>query len=296
MKLMLTGTGTSHGVPVIGCGCRVCTSDDPHDSRLRCGAYLTHRDTAIAVDVGPEFRLQALRARITRLDAVLLTHSHADHLHGLDDLRVFSHTKPCHYDARVYPETAGAGLPIYADAQTLADIRYRFAYLFVAHEEGGGVAKLDFRDCGTEAFAVGDVRVLPIPLRHGHARTTGWLFSCADGGTQRHIAYLTDCSEIPAASRALLARNAPCLDHLVIDGLRERPHSTHFSFAEALAAADGIGARHTWLTHINHDMTHGEIQAYLDGILPRFPRLMDIVRAGGSVCPAYDGLALETST
>ena len=296
MKLTLMGTGTSHGVPVIGCGCKVCTSADPRDNRLRCGAYLTHGTTAVAVDVGPEFRLQALQFGITRLDAVLLTHSHADHLHGLDDLRVFSHTKPCRYDARAYPETAGSGLPIYANEQTLDDIRFRFAYLFAVHKEGGGVAKLDFRDCGTEPFTLGDVRVLPVPLRHGHTDTTGWLFSCRERGRARHIAYLTDCSEIPAASFTLIARNARVLDHVVIDGLRERPHSTHFSFAQALAAADKIGARHTWLTHVNHDMLHTEIQAYIDGMVPRFPRLRAIVRSGGSVAPAYDGLELDTAT
>ena len=292
MKLILLGTGTSHGVPVIGCDCKVCTSRDPHDSRYRCSALVVHGDTQVLVDVGPEFRLQALRAGIKKLDAVLLTHSHADHLHGLDDLRIFSHTRPCHFDAQAFPETAGTGLPIYANAQTLKDIRYRFAYLFKTHKEGGGVAKLDFKDCGTAPFSLGGIQILPVPLLHGHTHTTGWLFSCGADGNRHSIAYLTDCSAIPDESLALIAERAGTLSHVVIDGLRVKPHSTHFNFDQALSCAEKIGARHTWLTHMNHDLLHTEIQKYIEEKLPKYPRLQAIVQDGGSVSPAYDGLEL----
>lgn len=297
MRFILMGTGTSHGIPVIGCDCKVCTSADPHDNRMRCSAYVVQDKTEVVIDVGPEFRLQALRNHIRHLDAVLLTHSHADHLHGLDDLRIFSHTHPCHYDRAAFPETAGKGLPVYGNKGTLSDVRKRFSYIFKPVKEGGGVAKLDFTDCSAygkdSPLVLGGLRIVPVPLMHGSIEATGWLFSC-DGsdGKRRSIAYLTDCSAVPEDSVALVKNAGGLLEHLVIDGLRVRPHSTHFSFDEALACGEKIGARHTWFIHMNHDLLHTEIQNYIDERLHNYPLLENIVKSGGSVSPAYDQLEL----
>ena len=141
MKMILTGTGTSHGIPVIGCSCNVCRSSDSRDNRLRCSAFL-ESPANILVDVGPEFRIQALKYKINKVDAVFITHSHADHLHGIDDLRVFSHTKaldPAHPDNK---ETEGEGLRIYTTTHAEHDIRHRFDYIFTPMKEGGGKPKI----------------------------------------------------------------------------------------------------------------------------------------------------------
>lgn len=296
MKVILMGTGTSHGIPVIGCDCKVCTSADPHDNRMRCSAYVVQDKTEVVVDVGPEFRLQALRNNIRRLDAVLLTHSHADHLHGLDDLRIFSHTYPCKYDREAFPETEGSGLPVYGNKKTLSDLRKRFSYLFKPVKEGGGVAKLDFKDVSPygpdNPLLIGSLKIFPVPLKHGSLDTTGWLFtSCGDDGKAGSIAYLTDCNAVPESSISLVRSCGP-LEHLVIDGLRVRPHSTHFCFDEALACAEKIGARHTWFIHMNHDLLHVEIEKYIEENLHKYPALTKIVEQGGSVAPGYDQLEL----
>lgn len=306
MRMRLLGTGTSHGIPAIACSCAVCRSKDRHDKRLRCSAYVTNRnrdgtETHVLVDIGPEFRIQALRYRITAVDTLLLTHSHSDHLYGLDDIRVFSHTdsEGGRENSPEHSATPGRGLTVYANADTVQDILVRFDYIFRRTQIGGGKPKLDLEDCArfTEEtpLEAGDLRILPIPMRHGTVNTTGWLFSCAGKDGKRHsAAYLTDCNEISAESTALLARAGGIIDHVVIDGLRETPHPTHFSYLEAAACAEKIGGTHTWLTHICHTMSHEEIRAYLKSNLSRFPALERIVAAGGSVEPAYDGLLLKS--
>lgn len=297
MKFILMGTGTSQGLPFIGCDCKVCTSKDSRDSRLRCSAYVVKDKTTLVIDVGPEFRIQALRNHITHLDAVLLTHSHADHLHGLDDLRAFSHTRPCSYDRDAFPETEGKGLPVYANATALSDIHERFSYIFRPLGEGGGVAKLDFEDCasfsGTNPLRIGGLQIVPVPLHHGSIEATGWLLSeTGADGKKYSVAYLTDCSGVPDSSVSLVRETGGILEHLVIDGLRVRPHSTHFCFDETLSCAEKIGARHTWFIHMNHDLLHTEIQNYIEEKLPQYPTLAKIVAAGGSVAPGYDQLEL----
>ena len=301
MKMVLLGTGTSQGVPCIACRCAVCRSKDRRDKRLRCSAYVTHKNrdksvTHILIDAGPEFRIQALKHTIKAVDAVLLTHSHADHLHGLDDLRVFSHTK----SSDEFSGTDGESLPVYANKSTLKDVKSRFSYVFRETQEGGGKPKISLIDCkifeGAEAPRIGDLIVTPIKMKHGAIKTTGWLLSCAGRSGRRHsIAYLTDCNEIKDSSIEKLKNNAGSLDHLVIDGLRIPGHSTHFSFLEALAAADKIGARHTWLTHITHLNSHVQIGEYITEHLHEFPHLSEIVKSGGTVAPAYDGLKLYNS-
>lgn len=312
------GTGTSHGVPVIGCKCRVCSSPFKKDKRLRCSAYVeqegnSERDsegnpfktTNLLIDCGPEFRIQAIRYGLKRLDAVLLTHSHADHLHGIDDLRIFSYVKItkgtglAENQGDVIKSSPDA-LNIYTNTSTINDIKHRFDYIFAPPKIGGGIPKIALQDDSAYSvetpLKVGSLEIVPIPLKHGYADDSGWVITCLGKDEKKHsIAYLTDMNQMRDESleRIQSISRESCLDHLVIDGLRPKPHATHSSFLEALAYADKIGARHTHLTHLNHDLRHGEVRTYIKKHLKEFPRLSQIVKEGGSVSPAYDGQILK---
>lgn len=288
MKMILMGTGTSHGVPVIGCDCKVCTSKDIHDVRNRCSAYLCE-PASVVIDTGPEFRLQAIKFGIKHIDAVLITHSHADHLNGLDDIRVFSHTESVDpYPTKNAFATEGKGKPVFANANTITDIKNRFDYIFTPVKEGGGKPKLDLIDCamyGAEnPIKIKGVEIVPVPLLHGTLNDSGWLLIETKADGSRHsFAYLTDCSCVPEQSIRMIQKHAGILEHLIIDGLRVKPHSTHFSFEQAISVAEQLRPNHTWLTHITHDMTHEEVKAYVK----------TIVKDSIFVEPAYDGLVLE---
>lgn len=296
MKMILTGTGTSHGIPVIGCSCNVCRSSDSRNNRLRCSAFL-ESPVNILVDVGPEFRIQALKYKINKLDAVFITHSHADHLHGIDDLRVFSHTKaldPAHPDNK---ETEGEGLRIYTTTHAEHDIRHRFDYIFTPMKEGGGKPKIQIMSAENisekNPLFINGIEILPVMLKHGHLDDMGLLFSEEGKDGKKHsIAYLTDCSFVPENSIELVKNNSGILEHLVIDGLRLEPHSTHFSFAQALEAAQKMNPRNVYLTHITHNMSHVQIEDYVKSILWKFPLLKKNAENGFYVGPAYDGLEL----
>ncbi len=273
MEFEILGSGTSHGIPVIGCDCAVCASADPHDNRYRASAFArTGEHAGILIDAGPEFRLQALRAKIRKLDALLVTHAHADHIHGLDDVRIFTHDRD---------------LPVYSSRQTLREIRDRFDYVFKETQKGGGKPHIrllpvepgvPFRIDGTGVFATA------VPIMHGELEIFGWRI----GDT----AYLTDCGEVPDASRELLAG----VKRLVIDALRERPHTTHFNFAGALEEIVKIAPERAYLTHICHDFSHGEIFRWIEGWLrsnggrAEVRRFMD---AGKKIEPAHDGLRFD---
>ncbi len=310
MKMTLMGTGTSHGVPVIACECSVCTSSDSHDKRLRCSALIEHNNQHFLIDVGPDFRFQALKFKISRLDAVFITHSHADHLHGIDDLRIFSHKNSfaMSHDkliAEKYPETSGEGLPIYTSERTKGYIHERFPYIFVDHDKGGGIPKLHLisidKNTSENPLILGaaqdeseKIQVVQIPMLHGNHHTNGYVFAYVDcQGRKKGIAYLTDCNFISEESLAEVKKAGGELEHLVIDALREKEHSSHCNFLQAMGYAEKIGAKHTHFTHITHDMSHIQIQKYIDSHLSEFPNLREIVRKGGSVSPAYDGEILN---
>jgi phosphoribosyl 1,2-cyclic phosphate phosphodiesterase len=239
LEITFLGTGTSHGVPMIGCECGTCRSDDPRDRRLRPSILVRASDgMSVLVDAGPDLRMQALTYGVNRVDAIVFTHGHADHILGLDDVRRFN-------------SVMRRPMPVYADATTVAEIRSTFHYVFNPDTpKGGGLPQLEmFTVLG--AFCLGGLEIVPVPLLHGERPILGLRI----GG----FAYLTDCSEIPESSWPLLSG----LDVVVLDALRERPHPTHFSLAEALEASRRIGATQTYFTHMCHDLAHAATCARL---------------------------------
>lgn len=232
-RLTFLGSGTSHGIPVIGCPCPVCTSNDPRNQRYRPALLVEWHDRTILIDTPPELRLQLLRAHVSTLDALLYTHTHADHLFGLDDVRVFN-------------GRTGVALPVYGTRQTLENLKRQFFYVFVEAPAAGGKPQLDLHEIDPvdRPFDVASLSVQPIPVMHGSTLVLGYRFG--------DVAYVTDTNAIPPASLNLLQG----LDVLVLDALRDRPHPTHFSLGEALAVAEQLRPRRTYFTHICHDLDH----------------------------------------
>lgn len=282
MKLTFLGSGTSHGVPVIACDCPVCTSKNPKDKRNRSSVYIKTDDGKyILIDIGPEFRIQAITYGVKKIDTLLLTHSHADHLHGIDDLRIFS--ADCFKRSDKNASVVDAPpIPVYTNEQSLKDIEKRFGYFFHHAKEGGGHAKVTL-NLAADSFMIGDTKITPIPMLHGSTKTTGWLFT--ENG--KSLAYLTDCSFISDESFELIRKNSGKLVHLIIDGLREKPHSTHFCFLQAMEAAEKTGAENVWLTHLTHHHSHNDTNDYIQQHLKDFPKLTRNTQA------AWDGLELE---
>ncbi|HET7698365.1 MAG TPA: MBL fold metallo-hydrolase [Vicinamibacterales bacterium] len=238
MRITFLGTGTSHGVPMIGCGCATCTSTDPRDTRLRPSIFVETAGARVLIDAGPDLRAQALRHRITRVDAILFTHGHADHILGMDDVRRFN-------------ALMDGAMPCYGDAATLTDIRRMFSYVFdPATPKGGGLPRLDLREIDGPV-PIADLVAAPVPLDHGRRPILGFRFD--------RFAYLTDCNRIPDGSWPLLQG----LDVVVLDALRLRPHPTHFSLDEAVATAARIAAPRTFFTHMCHDLLHAATDARL---------------------------------
>jgi phosphoribosyl 1,2-cyclic phosphate phosphodiesterase len=237
-RVTFLGTGTSHGVPMIACRCATCTSDDPRDNRLRPSIrFEIDGGPSLLVDTAPDLRTQALRYDIGRVDAVLFTHPHADHLLGLDE-------------TRRYNTLQRSAIACYGNEQTVAEVRRVFAYAFEPRQVGGGVPRLELVTV-RGPFTIGGTRVTPIPVMHGALPILGYRIGS--------FAYVTDCSEIPEASWPLLEG----LETLAIDALRHAPHPTHFTVAQALAAIDRVRPGRALLTHICHDLKHAETSAQL---------------------------------
>jgi phosphoribosyl 1,2-cyclic phosphate phosphodiesterase len=256
LRITLLGTGTSHGVPMIGCACAVCRSSDPRDRRTRPSILVEmpeagHGVRNVLVDTSTDLRAQALAFGLARVDAILFTHSHADHILGLDEVRRFN----------VLQRTA---IPAFGDERTVEDIRRTFAYVFQPCGGGGGVPQISLFRIGGP-FTFGGLDIVPIPLWHGRRPILGFRFG--------PFAYLTDCSRIPDESWPLLEG----VRTLVVDALRDRPHPTHFSVAQAIEAAARIAPERTYLTHICHDLPH-------EATCARLPRGVEL---------AYDGLVLD---
>ena len=232
VRITFLGTGTSAGVPVIACDCATCRSDDPRDKRWRPSLALAFDDgTSVLVDASPDLRAQALRFHLTRVDAILLTHAHADHVLGLDDVRIYNFRQ-------------GGAIPCYGAARTLARVRRMFDYVFdPATPKGGGLPQLALRELAGP-FSLGGATIIPVPLLHGTLPVLGFRIGA--------FAYLTDCNAIPDASWPLLDD----LDVLVLDALRHKVHRTHFTVEQAVEAARRIGARRTLFTHMTHDLPH----------------------------------------
>ena len=252
------GSGTSTGVPIVGCSCPVCLSRDPRDRRTRCGVHVACEGFGLQIDVSPDFREQALRHRFGRVDAVVVTHCHADHVLGLDDLRRFNTMQ-------------GTGIELYARPWAMRGIERIFGYLVNPPPEQAGMyrAKIDFREAGEEPFECGPFRVRLLDVPHGPSVATA--VEVAAGS--RRIVVASDCSEATPALADMM-RGA---DAVLLDGLRDRPHSAHLTFAGAVDALLASGSPRPYVIHIGHDVPHADL-------LARFPAPVE---------PAYDGLSIE---
>ncbi len=230
MTVTILGSGTSTGVPVAACNCAVCTGGDERNARTRCSLLIGFRGKNILIDTSPDLRQQTLREKIGHIDAVLYTHTHADHLHGIDDLRPFNNI-------------GRAPIPIFGSTETIGCIQHNFSYIFDETLDAGYRPQLaPFKICGD--FLLFDLPVTPISLVHGRGASLGYRIG--------PIAYLTDCNAIPPTVEERLRG----LEVLIVDGLRFKTHETHFNISQALAAAARLAPGRTLLTHLSHDIDY----------------------------------------
>ncbi|HUG89799.1 MAG TPA: MBL fold metallo-hydrolase [Planctomycetaceae bacterium] len=253
-EMILLGTGTSVGVPVIGCDCAVCTSSDPRNNRTRTGVAVGAPAGTFVIDTPPELRLQLVREKIPLVHAAVYTHSHADHIFGLDDLRICGHR-------------LDRPIPLYCEEAVEQQLRMAYHYAFAPPDPGAhqfAVPKLEFRRIGLEPFELLGQTVRPIRLLHGRLAILGFRLN--------DVAFCTDVSAIPEESWPLLAG----LDVLVLDALRDTPHPTHLSIAQAIEVVERVRPRQTYFTHISHSLDHAATNA----------------RLPNGVALAYDGLRI----
>lgn len=237
MRITILGSGTSTGVPLIACTCPICLSNDPHNKRYRSSVLVEMEDsTSIVIDTTPDFRTQALRAKITKVDAVLYSHAHADHILGMDDLRAFNFVTQ-------------QPIPIYASAESCDDIRKIFAYAFeeLINYQGGTPPKLILNTVEpNKPIRIKGHTIIPLLVFHGTLQVLGFRIN--------NFAYITDCSHIPDETMSKLHN----LDCLVLDGLRERPHNTHFTLFQAVEIMKLVTPKKGYITHISHEIDHDE--------------------------------------
>lgn len=238
-QLLFLGTGTSVGVPIVGCGCEVCSSGDPRNQRTRTSVAIGLPEGTLLIDTTPDLRTQLLRERLGSVDAVLYTHDHVDHVYGLDDIRPICFA-------------AGKPLPVYCEERVEQRIRKAFDYAFeTAPTPGGGLPRVTFQRITAAAFDLLGAHVVPLPLRHGAFHVLGFRFG--------NLAYCTDTNDIPAETWPLLDG----VHTLILDCLRPQRHPTHFSLDEAIAVAARVGARRTLFIHMSHDIEHAQASARL---------------------------------
>lgn len=260
MEILVLGSGTSHGVPMIGCECDVCRSDNPKNRRFRPSILVRHAEKAILVDTTPELRLQCLTFDVRRVDAVLFTHTHADHVFGLDDLRRFN-------------DISGQEMPVYGDEETLADIRRIFPYIFKETQLAGGKPRLTLHPIEQD-FELYGLRIRSLYVLHGQLPVLAFRFDCPGtvNSLPRSIAYVTDVSSIPTDAANALRD----LDCLILDAVRFDPHPTHFGLYQALDVIAQLGPTRAYLTHLSHHFDHDIVNAQLPP----------------NVALAYDGLVI----
>ena len=238
MEILFLGTGTSHGVPLIGCQCPTCLSEDEKNKRLRTSVMISACGLQLLIDTSVDFRQQCLRSAIRRLDAILFTHAHVDHVFGLDDIRALNRLDP------------KKKIPCYANQKTIDDIRQIFSYVFEYPDLPGGIPMIDLRTIDGP-FDIGPLRIIPITIMHGRMQVLAFRIG--------NFVYMTDCSFIPESSYEHLEG----IHTLVLDCLRYRPHPTHFNLEQSLAAVRRIMPGRTFFTHISHDLEHHAVSAEL---------------------------------
>lgn len=236
-ELIFLGTGSSTGVPVIGCDCRVCHSDDVRDNRTRVSLYLKGERTHILFDASPDLRMQAIKHDVRHVDALFLTHAHNDHVAGIDELRIFNFIQK-------------KSIPVYGDRDTLNDVKIRFGYIFDGVQKGGGIPHLDLNileDYGE--VQIGEFKISSVRVQHGSNRINGYIID-------DHLAFVTDCNGIPEKTMEILKKR----DSVIMDAVRIKRHPTHYTFDQARDALREIRPNVSYFIHMNHDYSHSDLE------------------------------------
>lgn len=237
LQITFLGTGTSHGVPVIACDCDVCQSNNPKNKRMRVSIHIKSKEYNLLIDTPPEMRLELINNNIKKVDSVLMTHAHADHIMGFDDIRALNWFQ-------------GKEMPVYGDEKTLDHIKRVFPYIFSDENPGGGVPQVILKEV-EDSFVFKDLNIKAVPIYHGDNKIIAYRIN--------NFAYLTDCSKIPDSSLKLLEG----IEYAAVDALRFEEHPTHMSVDQAVKLVNDLGLKHGYLTHISHRLDHQKLDDYL---------------------------------